>query len=305
MAIKFPFNIDFDIDFRTATLLLGVGLIFYALERPRAFIREFLSKHSRGKSNLVSVIMGVGLACYALFLWDSFNAPVKQEVLPVVRNDGNDRISRNMPESFSCLGKTPPKSLKTGVYQAITKSVANAYDRSSFGGTPNLSRFEMECKYAQMQLFETYKETDRGLLTQHMVNLVCLYISSTPGLSDLDKTDIVKVIEWTLYLMFSPSSPKTVSKSRDALDDIQEFVGSICQSTTDSGASETIDRSGAVSLKLSGLLNKLANIGIEGAAEYQKSDYKGVLQKDLAAVLSKDSDCKKDLSKMLIEKLIN
>ena len=235
MPIEFPLNIDF----RSVTLLIGVVLIVYFW----------------AKSKLVA-LMGVGLACYALIFWDLLNVPDKQEGLPVVRNDGNDGISRKMPESFSCLAKMPSKSLQTGVYRKIKKSVENAYDKSFVGGVLNTGRFEMECKQEQIELFETYKETDRGLLTQHMVNLVCLYISSTPGVSDLDKTDIVKVIEWTLYLMFSPSSPKTVSKNSEALHDIQEFVGSICQSTTDSGASETIDLSGAVSSRLSRLLNK-------------------------------------------------
>lgn len=101
-----------------------------------------------------------------------------------------------------------------------------------------------------------------------------------------------------------PARGKTPDKISIALGEIKEFVKSICPGTKNKGGTESLDVSGKASSKLTGLLNKLADLGIEGAAAYQKKDYEGVLQQDLAGLLSKDIDCRTDITKMLIEKLI-
>lgn len=90
-----------------------------------------------------------------------------------------------------------------------------------------------------------------------------------------------------------------------ALDVIATFAERICKSAPTSGSSEAVELSGKAKAELTGLVKKVADLGIEGAAKYQSNEYQGVLQKDLAALLSKDADCKFKISEKLIDKLIN
>lgn len=89
-----------------------------------------------------------------------------------------------------------------------------------------------------------------------------------------------------------------------AFKEITIFVQTVCKSTEDSGHTQSTGLTGEIKAEFSGLLKSLANLGVVGKAEHQNSDYKGVLQQDLASILSKDADCRSDLSKMLIDKLI-
>jgi hypothetical protein len=109
-----------------------------------------------------------------------------------------------------------------------------------------------------------------------------------------------------------PNQPRTSQQlkapsenKQAALDEIAVFVKNVCKSTQDdSGHTQTSGVSGKAKAELNGLFRSLANLGFEGAAEYQDNVYQGVLQKDLSGLLSKDADCKRELSVMLINKLI-
>ncbi len=109
----------------------------------------------------------------------------------------------------------------------------------------------------------------------------------------------------------TPEKQKVLKKAKvpsenrqSALNEIAVFVQNVCKSTQDRGHSQNLGLSGSAKAELNGLLKSLANLGIEGAAEYQSSDYQGVLQKDLSGLLSKDADCRREISAMLINKLI-
>jgi hypothetical protein len=52
------------------------------------------------------------------------------------------------------------------------------------------------------------------------------------------------------------------------------------------------------------MLKKIANLGIEGAAKYQTSDWQGVLQRDLAEQLNRSRNCKLEVFKDLKDRLL-
>jgi hypothetical protein len=56
--------------------------------------------------------------------------------------------------------------------------------------------------------------------------------------------------------------------------------------------------------ELNELLKKVANLGIEGAAKYQASEWQGVLQQDLAGQLNNSRNCKLEVYKDLKDKFL-
>lgn len=51
-------------------------------------------------------------------------------------------------------------------------------------------------------------------------------------------------------------------------------------------------------------MKRMAALGIQGTAKYQESQYQGILQKDLAAAIKANSDCKLAVLRELKDKLI-
>jgi hypothetical protein len=55
---------------------------------------------------------------------------------------------------------------------------------------------------------------------------------------------------------------------------------------------------------LGGVIGKVLDLGIEGAGKYASSEYKNVLQKDLATLIQSNTNCRLDVFKLLQEKMI-
>ncbi len=100
------------------------------------------------------------------------------------------------------------------------------------------------------------------------------------------------------------SSFAVAEDQKAALDAIASFAERVCKTASDYSSSEEIELSGTAKAELKGLLKKVVDLGVEGAAEYRKAESVGVLQKDLAPLLSKGADCKLEISNKLIDKLI-
>jgi hypothetical protein len=75
------------------------------------------------------------------------------------------------------------------------------------------------------------------------------------------------------------------------------------QSTTGAG-NKQVELSGDAKVKLNGLLGKVADIGIGGAAKYKEGQSQGVLQSELAKAIKDGDDCRLAVSLKLIDKLI-
>ena len=84
---------------------------------------------------------------------------------------------------------------------------------------------------------------------------------------------------------------------------IAAFAERICHTAPLKAKSNELVLSAKANAELKGLLKKLADLGVGGAAEYKSAESEGVLQKDLAALLSKEADCKQNISNKLIERL--
>jgi len=84
-------------------------------------------------------------------------------------------------------------------------------------------------------------------------------------------------------------------ENKQALDMIADFADRICEKVPLTGTGEHVELSGDAKAELKGLLQKIANLGIEGAAKYQEEKWSGVLQKDIATILEKRIECKKEI----------
>jgi hypothetical protein len=113
---------------------------------------------------------------------------------------------------------------------------------------------------------------------------------------------IVVIVSWFVPLvplvLFSvdvTTAADNLEKQTKALTIIGDFANRICETIPQTGSSGNVELSGKAKADLNEMLKKLANVGIEGAAKYQASDWKGVLQEELAGQLNKSRDCKKEV----------
>jgi hypothetical protein len=89
-----------------------------------------------------------------------------------------------------------------------------------------------------------------------------------------------------------------------ALKVIADFADHLCTTIPLTGGANNLELSGKAKFELSELLKKIAPLGTEGAAEYQTSDWQGVLQKDLAEQLNNSRNCKLEVFKTLKNRLL-
>ena len=90
-----------------------------------------------------------------------------------------------------------------------------------------------------------------------------------------------------------------------ALDIIQDFATKLCGSVQAGGGVVNAELTGAAKADLRGVVNQVADLGIDGAAKYQSTHYEGVLQGDLAKLLSDQASCKLVVWKDLKDKLLS
>ncbi len=89
---------------------------------------------------------------------------------------------------------------------------------------------------------------------------------------------------------------------KEALDLIADFADRLCTKIDLEGSGSSLDLSGTAKAELSVLLKKMVNLGIQGAAKYQESQYQGLLQKDLLAAIRESTNCKLEVWKDLKDK---
>ncbi len=83
-----------------------------------------------------------------------------------------------------------------------------------------------------------------------------------------------------------------IKVAKEALDVIRDFANDYCDRIPLEGSASDVELSGIAQAELSGLLKKLADIGIEGGGEYKLSEYKGVLRSDLVEALKDNQNCR-------------
>lgn len=93
-------------------------------------------------------------------------------------------------------------------------------------------------------------------------------------------------------ILSSAASGQTLSQSTEALKVIGDFADRLCQTVPLDTSSTRVELSGSAKAELDGIVKRLANLGIQGAAKYESADSKNVLQEDLADVLKDSRSCR-------------
>jgi hypothetical protein len=123
---------------------------------------------------------------------------------------------------------------------------------------------------------------------------------------------IVGIASWFMvlvpFLLLSvdvTTAADNFEKQTKALNIIADFANRICETVPQTGTSGNVELSGKAKAELNELLKKIANLGIEGAAKYQASEWKGVLQQELAGQLNRSRDCKLEVFRDLKDRLLS
>jgi hypothetical protein len=123
---------------------------------------------------------------------------------------------------------------------------------------------------------------------------------------------IVEIASW--FVLLAPfillsvditTAADNLEKQKKALEAIADFADRICSTIPLRGDDKKLELTGNAKAELNEFLKKVANLGIEGAAKYQASEWQGVLQQELAEQLNRSRDCKREVSKDLISRLLD
>lgn len=95
-----------------------------------------------------------------------------------------------------------------------------------------------------------------------------------------------------------------MTRQKAALDVIQAFADNFCKTVPLAGKSDSVEASVEAKAKLSNLLKKLADLGIEGAAKYRSEEWQGPLRDSLSGILKDNQNCRLEIWKDLQSKLL-
>jgi hypothetical protein len=96
----------------------------------------------------------------------------------------------------------------------------------------------------------------------------------------------------------------TLTPQQQALKDIREFADGICTRIPLISTTAKVEFNGQAKAELTGVVKKLANLGVEGAGNYKSEASQNVLQADLAATVKHGDDCRQRIAEKLIDKMI-
>ncbi|QOZ33255.1 hypothetical protein XH92_17550 [Bradyrhizobium sp. CCBAU 53421] len=112
----------------------------------------------------------------------------------------------------------------------------------------------------------------------------------------------------SIFAIFSASEASAQSQAIDAqakaLDLITNAADRICSIVNQAGSSESLNVKGEVKAQLSGLIRQLAELGINGAADFNSDQYVGVIRTDLATAIKDNAQCKFNVFDKLQAKMI-
>jgi hypothetical protein len=107
-----------------------------------------------------------------------------------------------------------------------------------------------------------------------------------------------------LFFMDGMANADSLEAQQKGLNVILDFADRLCTTIPLTGGANNLELSGQAKAELSALLKKIANLGLEGAAKYQTSEWQGVLQQDLAGQLNSSRNCKVEVFKDLKDRLL-
>lgn len=100
-------------------------------------------------------------------------------------------------------------------------------------------------------------------------------------------------------LSLSAAAEPTYDQRKQALDLIANFADRFCKDIPLEATADSLELSGQAKAQLHGIVRKLAGLGIEGAGQYQSSEYQGLLQEDIVEGLRYSMDCRLQIWKDL------
>lgn len=122
-------------------------------------------------------------------------------------------------------------------------------------------------------------------------------------ISNTKKPSYVGVCLLGFLFMVTPAEPVVagddLAAKQEALNIIADAADRICGEISSTGGGRKIEISGNAKAELNGLIKKMVDLGIEGAAKYEKSEYQNVLREDLAETLKTSTNCKLDVFREL------
>ena len=103
--------------------------------------------------------------------------------------------------------------------------------------------------------------------------------------------------------LFSTTSKAEISA--EALNTISKFANDLCKDKdiVFTGSTSEVALSGNAKASLNKVLKQVLDLGVEGAAKYEKAEYKGLLQKDLADIVQRSDNCRLEVWRDLKDKL--
>jgi hypothetical protein len=137
--------------------------------------------------------------------------------------------------------------------------------------------------------------------------LPCLQGAAADWFNQRKRENIMRIKMFPLCFVFASSLICSLSTANadTSLDEIANFADRICSNISLDGSGSAVTLNGEAKANLRGLLEKIGDIGIEGAGEYKKAEWRGVLQKDIANILQKNSDCKLKIVELLKDRIIS
>jgi hypothetical protein len=102
----------------------------------------------------------------------------------------------------------------------------------------------------------------------------------------------------------SSSQAETKNATSEALRLIRETADGICVDVAQSGKQSHVEISGDISAKVSGLAQKLADLGISGGGKFEEKQYEGLLREQLGDALKDVRNCKANVFMTLVDRMI-
>jgi hypothetical protein len=105
----------------------------------------------------------------------------------------------------------------------------------------------------------------------------------------------IKFLLVTIFLFLMPLRHVhgiDLDTQQRALNIIGEFANSICSKIPLEGGSTDTQLSGEAKAELNNILNRLADLGVKGSAEFTNKEYRNVLQNELAKTIIDSNNCR-------------
>ena len=103
----------------------------------------------------------------------------------------------------------------------------------------------------------------------------------------------------------TPAAADDIERQARALKLIRDTAADICNTIQQDGSTKDLELSGTAKAKVDGALSKIADLGIEGSANFKSDQFKGVLHQELATAIRDNANCRLEVLKLLNEKLLS